>query len=125
MFGLFHRSGIFPNTLSSLFQSNREEMLRQPLLKLFLKVLLIFSFSHIMYLFHMGLLLHRLWGFVCFIFVLLNSLKGIGKTKDKKSKIYLSNHQKNLNQSKTQQPNQTNSKEVLNVFSSFIRNISL
>lgn len=125
MFGLFHRSGIFPNTLSSLFQSNREEMLRQPLLKLFLKVLLIFSFSHIMYLFHMGLLLHRLWVFVCFIFVLLNSLKGIGKTKDKKSKIYLSNHQKNLNQSKTQQPNQTNSKEVLNVFSSFIRNISL
>lgn len=125
MFGLFHRSGIFPNTLSSLFQSNREEMLRQPLLKLFLKVLLIFSFSHIMYLFHMGLLLHRLWGFVCFIFVLLNSLKGIGKTKDKKNKTYLSNHQKNLNQSKTQQPNQTNSKEVLNVFSSFIRNISL
>lgn len=94
MFGLFHRSGIFPNTLSSLFQSNREEMLRQPLLKLFLKVLLIFSFSHIMYLFHMGLLLHRLWGFVCFIFVLLNSLKGIGKTKDKKNKTYLSNHQK-------------------------------
>lgn len=125
MFGLFHRSGIFPNTLSSLFQSNREEMLRQPLLKLFLKVLLIFSFSHIMYLFHMGLLLHRLWVFVCFIFVLLNSLKGIGKTKDKKNKTYLSNHQKNLNQSKTQQPNQTNSKEVLNVFSSFIRNISL
>lgn len=125
MFGLFHRSGIFPNTLSSLFQSNREEMLRQPLLKLFLKVLLIFSFSHIMYLFHMGLLLHRLWGFVCFIFVLLSSLKGIGKTKDKKNKTYLSNHQKNLNQSKTQQPNQTNSKEVLNVFSSFIRNISL
>lgn len=124
MFALFHRSGIFPNTLNRLLQSNREETLRRSLLKLSLKLLLVFSFPHLMCLFHMGLLPHRSWGFVCFIFVLLNGLKGIGKTKDRKIIHTYPTIKISLNQSKTKQPNQTNCKEVFNVFSSFIRSIS-